>query len=39
MSPPSPSIIHVRLSLSGGRIEKLIAGGKAKLAGTKLITI
>ena len=39
MSPPSPSIIHVRLSLSGRRIEKLIAGGKAKPAGTKLITI
>lgn len=39
MSPPSPSVIHVRLSLSGGRIEKLTAGGKAKLAGTRLITI
>jgi PhzF family phenazine biosynthesis protein len=39
MSPPSPSVIQVRLSLSGGRIEKLMAGGKAKLAGTRLITI
>ncbi len=39
MSPPSPSIIHARLSLSNGRIDKLTAGGKAKLAGTRLITL
>ncbi|HYD63047.1 MAG TPA: PhzF family phenazine biosynthesis protein [Noviherbaspirillum sp.] len=39
MSPPSPSIIHARLSLSNGRIDKLAAGGKARLAGTRLIIL
>lgn len=29
MAPPSPSIIHVRLDLAGGRIRRLMAGGKA----------
>lgn len=37
MSPPSPSIIHVNLTVSSGRIRKLMAGGKAKLIDSMLI--
>jgi len=39
MSPPSPSIIHVRLTLTNTGISKLMAGGKAKLARTRLINL
>ncbi len=39
MSPPSPSAIKVRLSVAGGMIQKLTAGGKARLTQTKLINI
>ena len=39
MSPPSPSVIHVRLSLPDGRIDKLLAGGKATPAGTRQIIL
>lgn len=39
MSPASPSAISVRLSVSSDRIQRLMAGGKAKLTQSKLITI
>lgn len=39
MSPPSPSIIHVRLETTGGHIEKLVAGGKARLTGKRIVKL
>lgn len=39
MSPPSPSIIRVRLTPAGTGIAKLMAGGRAKLAETRLINL
>ena len=39
MSPPSPSVIHVRLATTGGRIDKLVAGGRAKLTGSRTVNL
>ena len=39
MSPSSPSAISVRLTVAGGKIQKLMAGGTAKLIQSKLINI
>lgn len=35
MSPPSPSVISVKLALADGRIQGLMAGGRAKLVDSR----
>lgn len=37
MSPPSPSVITVKLTVAGGRVQKLMAGGRAKLIDSRII--
>jgi predicted PhzF superfamily epimerase YddE/YHI9 len=39
MSPPSPSLIHVKLSFNNGRIMKVMAGGKAKVVSSMTIDV
>ena len=39
MSPPSPSVIHVKLSFDDRRIVKILAGGKAKVMSSMTIDI
>jgi len=39
MKPPSPSVITVKLNLEGGEITGLIAGGKAKVMNSLIISI
>jgi PhzF family phenazine biosynthesis protein len=39
MRPPSPSLIHVRLSLGDGRIASLMVGGRARVARTLVLDI
>lgn len=39
MSPPSPSVIHVKLSFDDRRIMKILTGGKAKVMSSMTIDI
>lgn len=39
MSPASPSVIQVRLSLSNGRIASLMAGGRAKVMRSLVVSV
>lgn len=39
MQPPSPSVITVELQLAGGRIERLLAGGKARVMHELTLTL
>jgi predicted PhzF superfamily epimerase YddE/YHI9 len=39
MSPASPSVITVKLDLHGGHINSLLAGGRARIAQTRIIDL
>ena len=39
MSPPSPSVIAVRLQIAGGAISRLMAGGKAAVSEVRSVEI